>query len=109
MGHKYQQKVVIGTDANGKPIVKWAVGETQREFQEAVYRILCSVHQNDHAEESQKERFGEYAEAWMEIFKKPRLKGNTFGQYKSKLNLLIDTFGNRTIGKFSQGTKRRLE
>lgn len=102
MAHKYQQKVIIGTDESGKPIVKWAVGDTQKDFQEAIYRILSKVRQPEAAELEAAKLFGEYASEWMETFKKPRLKGNTYSQYKSKLNILTDAFGDRDIPAITQ-------
>lgn len=102
MGHKYQQKVIIGTDEYGKPIVKWAVGNTQREFQEAIYRILSKVRQPEVGSSKEIRQFGEYAIEWMEIFKKPKVNGNTYIQYKSKMSILIDAFGDMNIASITQ-------
>lgn len=102
MGHKYQQKVIIGTDESGKPIVKWAVGDTQKDFQEAIYRILSKVRHPENEETVEGNRFGEYALEWMENFKKPLLRGNTYSQYRSKLKIILDAFGEKEISSITQ-------
>jgi len=101
MGAKYRQRVIIGTDGNGKDLVQWACGNTQQEFQRAVVNIYNANRLSERAEEPPKAKgiaFDTYATEWFETFKRPKLKPKTATSRESFFKKHITGgFGNRPI------------
>lgn len=110
MGTKYQQRVVIGKDANGKEISKWASGNTTKEFQDSLIRLYLEngllAQQQQQQQQLQKQEcevaFAEYAQTWFDTFKAPSLPPKTKTTRTSFFqNHIVNAFPGKAINRIS--------
>lgn len=98
MKYKYKERVTVGIDASGKPIAKWAVGNTRAALQEGIARLKgAPIVIEPESVQSGDVLFGDYARNWMETYRRPTLKDSTFVQERYKINKFISVFGDQPI------------
>lgn len=111
MGQKYRQRVVIGMDEHGKEIVKWACGDTQADFQKALYRIMscAGIYDEPDMKVSSGILFRNYAREWFETFKRPRLRPKTATTRESFLKKHVyDAFGDKAFTEITRMDIQRV-
>lgn len=92
----YRTKIKIGVDANGKDVVKWISGKTQKELEDAKREIIAKY--IDGTALAADRLFGEYAIAWYRAVKEPRISASRRDAYKSLLNgAILPAFGDRNL------------
>ena len=79
MGSKFQQRIEVGQDQDGKPVYRWATGNTLADFTKAVCRInteyLNPVSEGVPVSEGAKRvLFEDYAQHWYKVFAEPHLE-----------------------------------
>lgn len=104
MRYKYRERVTVGTDSNGKPVIKWAVGNTKAELQDSIARL-----KGPSAEPSLNTDvlFKDYAENWMETYRRAALKDSTFEREKYRVDKLVKAFGERPISSITPDDVQR--
>ena len=92
----YRTKVTVGHDSGGKPIVKYISGKTKKELEEARQEVL--KHYTLDAAAAQRDvLFGDYAQEWYDIYKKPLIAVSSQSGYNAALGQLIPYFENRQL------------
>ena len=92
----YRTKVKIGTDQDGKPIVKWVSARTQKELEDAK-RAVIAHYVSGRAMQSDR-LFGDYAVAWFNGVKAPGLSPSSLESYRTALNRnILPQFGERNL------------
>lgn len=82
MAKRLQQRVMLGKDANGKPIYKNLHGDTQQElFEKAAAELAKAGFLSVSAQKNQTPLLSDYILTWFETFKVPKLKKNTAVNY----------------------------
>lgn len=105
MGKQIKERVEIGKDAQGKPVYKWASGQSVREMHDAIARLYVEhgliegiMPVAEATEVKHSATFKEYADNWLAVYKAPKLKPTTYRGYVSMLSAhLYPTFGNIPI------------
>lgn len=97
----YRTKIKIGVDADGKNIVKWISGKTQRELGAERRRVL--EHYIDGKKSASDKPFGACAQSWFDSIKKASSatggkSPSTIESYRTALNKdILPVFGNRNM------------
>lgn len=100
MAKQLKERIQIGTEANGKPIYKWASGQSKQELFQNAARLLLETGRVDNAvtEKKDKHLFKAYAGMWFEVFKKPTVRPLTASSYRRQMILpLYPAFGEMMI------------
>ena len=111
VAQKYRQRVIVGVDESGEDIVKWACGDTQAEFQKALYKIMSNsgVYDEPKAKADKTIKFRDYAREWFETFKRPKLRPKTATTRECFLkNHVYDAFGDSPIAEISRMDVQRV-
>ena len=91
-GQKFRGKVRIGTDENGKPIIKYVTANSQRELENA--KAAIREHYVYGEPLPADKPFYEYAEEWYRLKKLPFISDSCRASYKSCfINHILPEFG----------------
>ncbi len=92
----YRTKIKIGVDADGKDVVKWVSGRTQKELEDAKRAVIAKY--IDGTALADDRLFGEYAIAWYRAVKEPRISYSRRKTYECFLNgHVLPEFGDRNL------------
>lgn len=84
----WRGQIVVGVDDNGKPIRKSCSGKTLKEVKAGIEEIKKKY---DGIDLSSKEyTFSEWAETWLEVYKKPSIQVTTYHNYKRTIKNFLD-------------------
>ena len=85
---RYRAKVTVGHDADGRPVYKYASGQTKKELEESKERLrqefILGVTDN-----RKDILFNSYVEEWYEIYKKPHISMGSRKAYAAAINNYI--------------------
>lgn len=65
---RYRSKVVVGHNAEGKPITKWVTGRTKKEYEAKAAELKSSYIGGQYVDRGM--MFETYAEQWYILYKK---------------------------------------
>lgn len=112
MAQKYRQRVVVGVDAKGKEVIKWACGDTQADFQRALFRIMSEAGLYDERPNIKVGNgilFRDYASEWFETFKRPKLRPKTATTRACFMrNHVYGVFGDKAISEITRMDIQRV-
>ena len=92
----YRTKVKIGTDQDGKPIVKWVSGKTQKELEDAKREVIAHYIEGRAAVSDR--LLGDYAVRWFNVIKAPGLSPSSLESYRTALNKdILPQLGERNL------------
>ena len=92
----YRTKVKIGTDQDGKPIVKWVSGKTQKELEDAKREVIAHYIEGRAAMSDR--LLGDYAVQWFNVIKAPGLSPSSLESYRTALNKdILPQLGERNL------------
>ncbi len=92
----YRTKVKIGTDQDGKPIVKWVSGKTQKELEDAKRDVIAHYIEGRAAVSDR--LLGDYAVQWFNVVKAPGLSPSSLESYRTALNKdILPQLGERNL------------
>lgn len=104
----HKERVLIGRNEAGKPIYKWATGNTLDELHDSVVQIYVDTGLierfmvNGNISPEKRLTFKKYTENWLKTYKDVSLKPTTLAGYKSMLRShLYPTFGNTIFCQIS--------
>ena len=107
MGSKYQHRIEVGRDASGKPVYRWATGNTMSEYTSAVCRIMVESQSAESEEtptlvEAKHMLFEDCANQWYTVFAEPHLEPTVRPVYKSQLQKhIIPAFRGRYVDEIT--------
>lgn len=85
---RYRAKVTVGHDADGRPVYKYASGQTKKELEESKERLRQEFILG--ATDDRKDiLFNSYVEEWYEIYKKPHISMGSRKAYAAAINNYI--------------------
>ena len=109
----HKERVLIGKNDQGKPIYKWATGNSLDELHDAVVRIYVDTGLidrflvNGNIPPEKRQTFKEYTEVWLKTYKDVSLKPTTLDGYRTMLRAhFYPVFGKRI---FCQITTKDLQ
>lgn len=92
----YRTKVKVGTDQEGKPIVKWVSGKTQKELEDAKREVIAHYIEGRAAVSDR--LLGDYAVQWFNVVKAPGLSPSSLESYRTALNKdILPQLGERNL------------
>ena len=106
MGSKFQQRIEVGRNQDGKPLYRWATGNTLAEFTDSVSRINAELFVPPSEDVPTREAykgakhalFEDYVSRWYATFKEGRLEPTARPVYKSQLyKHIIPAFKGRYV------------
>jgi integrase len=107
MGSKFQQRIEVGRDQDGKLVYRWATGNTLADFTKAVCRINAE-YQNTVSEgvpvskAAKRALFEDYAQHWYSVFAEPHLEPTVRPVYKSQIfKHIIPAFTGRYVDEIT--------
>jgi hypothetical protein len=110
VGSKFQQRIEIDRNQDGKPVYRWATGNTLAEFTEAVCRIYSEFHNPPSSDVPTHEAykgvkrslFEDYVSRWYDMFMEGRLEPTVRPVYKSQLyKHIIPAFKGRYVDEIT--------
>lgn len=91
-------KVVVGHDPDGKAIIKYASGRTQKELDAAKAELIRTYINGATSPVQREVLFGEYAQQWYETYKRPDLSISSRTSYATTMNKhILPVFGDRQL------------
>ena len=105
---EYRLRVCIGYNDDGSPIMKRISASNETELADkAAHALLSSERRSEFVQDAIPElvekkaapTFKEYAEHWLEVYKKPNLKHTSLDTYVNSLSKLYPTIGNTSLDK----------
>jgi integrase len=94
---RYRSKVIIGHDADGKAVVKYASGRTKKELSENVEE-LKQTYINGAASDRLDKLYGVYLTDWYNTYKHDKLSASSRANYATAINKhIMPVFGNRQM------------
>lgn len=94
---RYKTSILVGYDANGKPIRKHVTAKTKKEFEQKKEEIK-RLYITGNTEPVRRDiLFGTYSWEWYEVYKATTLKAAGKSYYKTALNHIVPVFGERQI------------
>ena len=89
-------KVVVGHDADGNPIIKYASGRTKRELDEAKEELIRTYIGGIKLKRDV--LFNDYCQEWYETYKKPTVSASSQSNYRSVLRThILTAFNDRQM------------
>jgi len=109
---RIRRKVVVGHELNGKPVVKWATGYTQREV-EARKQELIAEYATGYADVQRDTPYREYLQGWYDTYKRDKLSPSARQNCLSAMNNhILPYIGDKQLRAIShqdlQGLLNRL-
>lgn len=112
MSKQFKERIQIGVEPNGKPIYKWATGQTQQELFLNAARLLQEyglVNGQQKKEAPASPYFKAYIEKWFELYKEPKLRQTTKSSYLNLIkNHLIPHFKGMRLDEITTSTIQAL-
>lgn len=103
MSSKYTERVRVGYDAQGKPIYKWACGETLAEKQKAVVRLLTGHEVADSSKDMP--LWEDYAWEWFRLYHAERVRPKTRDKDEALLRKhVVPAFHGKRISEIKPAT-----